>query len=101
MALPSIASYPMPSELDLPENRASWHVDARRSALLVHDMQNYFLAPYPRGEAPVKELIENVGHLIERARSLGVPIFYSAQPGDQSSEARGLLVDFWGPGLSA
>jgi bifunctional isochorismate lyase/aryl carrier protein len=101
MALPSIASYPMPSELELPQNRASWGVDAARSALLVHDMQNYFLAPFQPGQAPVKELVENVARLVEQARSLEVPIFYSAQPGDQSAEARGLLADFWGPGLSA
>ena len=49
MALPSIASYPMPSAADLPRNKVSWTPDPRRSVLLIHDMQCYFLDAFTRG----------------------------------------------------
>ena len=57
MAIPAIESYPMPTEDELPENIARWTVDPDRAVLLVHDMQNYFLSPFPRGPAPATDLV--------------------------------------------
>lgn len=101
MALPEISSYPMPLVADLPENKVSWPLEPRRAALLVHDMQGYFLNAYPRSASPAVELVANVRRLIDLARELSMPIYYSAQPGDQTPESRALLGDFWGPGLSS
>jgi bifunctional isochorismate lyase/aryl carrier protein len=100
MALPKIEPYSMPLAAELPDNKVSWQLEPPRAALLVHDMQGYFVNAFSRTASPAVELVENVRRLIERARQLGMPIYYSAQPGDQTPESRALLGDFWGPGLS-
>lgn len=99
MALPTIAPYALPSEAELPENRAAWRPDPARAVLLIHDMQRYFLRPF--AEAPRVALLEQIGRLRRACAELGVPVVYSAQPGDQTAQQRGLLREFWGPGMSA
>lgn len=99
MALPAIAPYPMPSAEELPANRVEWTVDPARAVLLVHDLQNYFLSAYDRRSSPVPELLSHVAQLRKEAKRLRVPVLYTAQPGGQSPEERGLQQDFWGPGL--
>ncbi|MEV3997575.1 isochorismatase family protein [Streptomyces halstedii] len=101
MAIPTIEPYPMPTEGDLPANTASWSVDPSRAVLLVHDMQYYFLRPFPAGASPVDALLGNAVRLRQTCARLGVPVAYTAQPGDMTEEQRGLLKDFWGPGMSA
>lgn len=82
---------------DLPRSTARWTPDPGRAVLLIHDMQRYFLKPFPR---PVRdELVRNIASMRERAAALGVPVGYTAQPGDMSEKERGLLRDFWGPGM--
>ncbi|MGC5363511.1 isochorismatase family protein [Streptomyces sp. DT24] len=99
MALPAIAPYPMPTAGELPANRVGWTVDPSRAVLLVHDLQNYFLSAFDREAEPVPELLANVAALKKEAERLAVPVLYTAQPGGQSPEERGLQQDFWGPGL--
>jgi trans-2,3-dihydro-3-hydroxyanthranilic acid synthase len=101
VALPQIDPYHLPEPDQLPANVASWTVDPRRAVLLVHDMQNYFLRPFPAGHAPANELIPRCSELIRSCRDSGVPVIYTAQPGAMSPTERGLLADFWGPGMSA
>ncbi|RKN38998.1 isochorismatase family protein [Streptomyces hoynatensis] len=101
MALPAIAAYPLPGPGELPDNRVGWTVDPGRAALLVHDMQNHFLRPFPEGAEPLGGLLANVGRLAAACREAGVPVLYSAQPGGQTPAERGLQQDFWGPGLPA
>jgi bifunctional isochorismate lyase/aryl carrier protein len=62
MAIPSIQPYPMPSAAQVPESVASWRPDPGRAAVLVHDMQNYFLDFFPPGQAP-RDLTGNVALL--------------------------------------
>ncbi|GLW70751.1 phenazine biosynthesis protein PhzD [Kitasatospora phosalacinea] len=97
--IPPIAPYPMPTAGDLPANTVSWTVDPDRAVLLVHDMQRYFLRPFPADASPGRELLDNTALLRRRAVELGVPVAYTAQPGDMTPEQRGLLLDFWGPGM--
>ena len=99
MAIPRIVSYPMPKVQDFPENKVTWNVDPSRAVLLVHDLQQYFLDFYDQTQAPIPELIKNCHQLIETCRSLGIPVYYTAQPGNQTPEHRQLLTDFWGNGL--
>ncbi|MEV4434096.1 isochorismatase family protein [Streptomyces sp. NPDC049585] len=95
--IPPIEPYPLPSARDLPGNTAAWRVDPRRAVLLVHDMQRYFLRPLP---AAVRDpLVRNATALRVRGAAAGLPVAYTAQPGGMTDEQRGLLKDFWGPGM--
>ncbi|MER0243793.1 isochorismatase family protein [Streptomyces sp. HSW2009] len=95
--IPPIKTYPLPTVGDLPDNTASWSVDPRRAVLLVHDMQRYFLAPLPE---PLRSaVVRNATTLRDRCADAGVPVAYTAQPGGMSDADRGLLKDFWGPGM--
>ena len=99
-SIPAITPYPMPAESELPANRAAWRPDPRRAALLIHDMQRYFVNFFPAGE-PATALVANTRRLREQATELGMPVIYTAQPGAMSRDQRGLLHDIWGPGMSA
>ncbi|MEJ2885653.1 isochorismatase family protein [Actinomycetospora aeridis] len=101
MSIPSIAPYPMPRSHELPASRPDWSPDPARAVLLVHDMQRYFLAPFSRTEEPVSVCVEHIAALTARARDLGVPVVYTAQPGEQPPADRGLLDDLWGRGPAA
>ncbi|SDP84648.1 Isochorismate hydrolase [Actinopolyspora xinjiangensis] len=98
--IPTITPYPMPTGDDLPANTAPWTVDPDRAVLLVHDMQRYFLKPLPSDREPGRSLVDNIVSLRNSCSELGVPVAYTAQPGDMTTEQRGLLQDFWGPGMS-
>ncbi|MDF3302109.1 isochorismatase family protein [Streptomyces sp. K1PA1] len=91
----------MPTERDLPESRVPWVPDPGRAVLLVHDMQRYFLRPFTPDRSPASELLHHCRLLRDRCAQLDVPVVYTAQPGDMDDEQRGLLKDFWGPGMRA
>ncbi|HSL08107.1 MAG TPA: isochorismatase family protein [Pseudonocardiaceae bacterium] len=96
-SIPSIKAYQLPMAGDLPANTARWILDPGRAVLLLHDMQRYFLAPFPQ---PVRDqLVRNCALLRARCAALGVPVAYTAQPGGMTEQQRGLLKDFWGPGM--
>ncbi|MBQ0985373.1 isochorismatase family protein [Streptomyces sp. F63] len=96
--LAPISAYPLPEAAGLPVSTAQWSLDPHRAVLLVHDMQRYFLAPFP---SSVRDpLVRHCVRLREHCAALGVPVFYTAQPGGMTDEERGLLKDFWGPGMS-
>ncbi len=99
MAIPAIASYLMPTSAEMPQNRVNWKADPARAALLIHDLQDYFLDFFDREAAPVPEMLANVARILDACRAAGIPVFFTAQPDVQSPEDRGLLQDFWGDGL--
>ncbi|MDH6669860.1 bifunctional isochorismate lyase/aryl carrier protein [Paenibacillus sp. LBL] len=99
MALPKILPYPMPVETDLPKNKVTWTADPSRAVLLIHDMQQYFVDAFTPDQSPVVELIANIQKLRLYCTELEIPVIYSAQPGGQAPEQRGLLQDFWGSGI--
>lgn len=101
MAIPAIDAYAMPTTSDLPKNTAAWKADPQRALLLVHDMQEYFVAPYDRAQPPATELVDNIQTVRESFTTAGAPVLYTAQPGGMSQTERGLLADFWGPGMKA
>lgn len=92
--------YAFPRADEYPEPVVAWRAEPRRSALLVHDMQSYFLMRFDAQSQPAADLVENIERMIAAARRLEVPIVYTAQPGSMTSEQRGLLKDFWGPGMA-
>ncbi|WP_371666837.1 isochorismatase family protein [Streptomyces sp. NBC_00289] len=97
--IPPIQPYPMPSPGDLPANTAAWKADPDRAVLLVHDMQRYFLRQFPADQAPGADLVRNATRVRDQAVACGLPVAYTAQPGGMTDEQRGLLKDFWGPGM--
>lgn len=100
MGIPTIKSYPMPTASDVPEKKVSWQVEPDRAVLLIHDMQQYFIDFYHAGQSPITELVQHIVSLKRQCKALGIPIVYTAQPGDQDPEDRALLTDFWGEGLA-
>jgi len=99
--LPNIASYTLPRPHELPASKASWVLNPSRAALLIHDMQRYFVRPFTPGAAPLVPVAESIRGLAAWARRSGVPVFYTAQDGDQDRRDRGLQADLWGRGMSA
>jgi bifunctional isochorismate lyase / aryl carrier protein len=99
MPIAPIGSYELPSEGSWPRCRAPWAFEPARAALLVHDMQAYFLEPYESAAPPLGPLLENVEALRVACDANDVPVIFSAQPGEQSRAERGLLWDLWGPGI--
>lgn len=101
MAIPSLSSYPMPQVGDFPKSKAGWAFAPERAALLIHDMQEYFVRFYGESNPLVDELTANIKALRAALKAQRAPVIYTAQPGSQSAEDRGLLNDMWGPGLNA
>ncbi|MDT0894209.1 isochorismatase family protein, partial [Staphylococcus pseudintermedius] len=94
-------SYPMPEPSQWPANRVDWRPEPSRAVLLIHDLQEYFLAFYDQAQAPVPQLLANVRALRDACDDAGVPVVYTAQPPVQSAQQRGLLQPWWGPGITA
>jgi len=101
MALPAITPYPMPSAGELPSNRVAWQPAPDRALLLIHDMQHHFLNAFTAEQPPIPALIDNIRRLHASCSAQGIPVVYSAQPGGQTPQQRGLLQDFWGQGIEA
>lgn len=101
MSVPLIRPYPMPRDADLPPGRPGWHPDPRRAAVLIHDMQRFFVRSLPAGTSPTTDLMTNIARVRDAAASSGIPVLYSAQPGGMTRAERGLLHDLWGAGMRA
>ncbi|MET3660896.1 isochorismatase family protein [Aquamicrobium ahrensii] len=101
MGLPTIQPYELPSVAELPQSRGPWKVETGRAALLIHDMQNYFVRPFVADAAPLGPATANIALLAAHCRKKGVPVFYTAQNGDQDRRDRGLQADLWGPGMGS
>lgn len=97
--LPSIAPYDLPREEELPRSRADWALEKGRAALLVHDMQAYFVDAFTPGTAPIVPVVDAIARLLRAARAAGLPVFQTAQNGNQDRRDRGLQADLWGPGM--
>ena len=99
MALPTITPYPLPTTAELPSPRVTWTLEPARAALLVHDMQRYFVAAFQADSEPMATATANIARLRQACHAAGVPVFFTAQPVRQDPRERGLQADFWGPGM--
>ena len=104
MALPKIAPYSYREQEH--QNRVNWRVDPARAALLVHDMQRYFVRAFELErdgqtlpDAQINIAIANIRRLVDAAHVANIPVYYTAQPPRQNPADRRLLTDFWGDGL--
>lgn len=101
MTIPRIAPYPVPPADEWPGSRTAFRLDPGRAALLVHDLQEYFLDFYDRSAEPLLTLQVNVRRLLAACRAASIPVVYTGQPGKQQPEERGLLGSMWGDGICA
>lgn len=100
MSIPKLESYALPAADELPDNKVQWVFEPARAALLIHDMQNYFLNFWASDSPLIHQVVDNIARLRAQCYALGIPVFYTAQPDQQSDEDRALLNDMWGPGLN-
>jgi len=100
MAIPKLASYALPLAAELPDNKVQWQLDSSRAALLIHDMQKYFLNFWGEDSPLIRQVVANIASLRRYCKQQGIPVFYTAQPNNQSDADRALLNDMWGPGLN-
>lgn len=98
MTIPTLTPYDLPS--DWAVNKVQWPVDPARAVLLIHDMQDYFCDFWGEGSAFVVALVERLAAVRARCNALGIPVVYTAQPGQQADAERALLNDMWGPGVT-
>lgn len=99
--IPKLAAYKLPTADELPKNKVGWSIDPKCAALLIHDMQDYFLDFWGEDSAFIRDLVHKVQELRKFCKSVGIPVYYTAQPVEQSPEDRALLSDVWGPGITA
>ncbi|MEZ3500168.1 isochorismatase family protein [Pantoea sp. KPR_PJ] len=100
MTIPKLNTYSLPTAAELPTNRVKWTLEPQRAALLIHDMQAYFLNFWGEESPLINQVVENIARLRAWCKSQGIPVFYTAQPNQQSDADRALLNDMWGPGLN-
>ena len=100
MAIPKLQGYALPTALDLPENKVNWAFEPSRAALLIHDMQEYFLNFWGEDSEMMEIVVANIAALRDFCKKNDIPVYYTAQPKEQSDEDRALLNDMWGPGLT-
>ncbi len=67
--IPPITPYPLPAKENLPENLAQWVINPPHAVILIHDMQRFFLKPFP-GRLRT-DLIHNAAALRKRCAELG------------------------------
>lgn len=100
MSIPKLNTYPLPTAEQLPANKVSWTLEPQRAALLIHDMQQYFLNFWGEDSPLTARVVQNIARLKQVCRQQGIPVFYTAQPQQQSDRDRALLNDMWGPGIN-
>ena len=100
MAIPKLQGYALPTALELPENKVNWAFEPSRAALLIHDMQEYFLNFWGDDSEMMETVVANIAALRDFCKKNDIPVYYTAQPKEQSDEDRALLNDMWGPGLT-
>lgn len=100
MAIPQLTAYALPAAADLPDNKVNWAFEPERAALLIHDMQEYFLNFWGENSPMMAQVVANIARLRDYCKQHNIPVYYTAQPKAQSDEDRALLNDMWGPGLT-
>ncbi|WP_024558675.1 isochorismatase family protein [Franconibacter pulveris 1160] len=100
MAIPKLNAYALPTAADIPQNKVQWAFEPDRAVLLIHDMQDYFLNFWGENCPMIEQVVANVVALRQFCKQNGIPVYYTAQPNNQSDADRALLNDMWGPGLN-
>ena len=99
MTLPALIDYATPRHT--PTNRVNWTLDPSRAAVLVHDLQRYFFRAFAPGCPALERALAATAEILAAARAAGVPVFYTAQTGDQPTDERSLQGELWGRGMTS
>lgn len=100
MAIPKLTGYALPAATEIPQNKVSWAFEPERAALLIHDMQDYFINFWGENCPMMAQVVANIAALRAFCKQHNIPVYYTAQPKEQSDGDRALLNDMWGPGLT-
>lgn len=101
MAIPKIQNYELPFKQDYPAAKVNWKIEKNRAALLIHDMQEYFIHFYGEDSPLMQKVIDNIAQIKSWCVTNNIPVFYTAQPAQQEDQDRALLNDMWRAGLTA
>ena len=93
----AIGAYALPGEEQLAKNKVTWPIIAHECALVIHDMQNFWLGFYEDASA----LLGNVVSLRRHCKALGMPVIYTEAEKPRNLAERALGLEMWGPGLGA
>ena len=94
---PPIPAYDVDHEAYLNLNKVDWSVDPKQAALLIYDMQKWYVERYG---AP-GDLIPNINALRTAARDAGMPVIFAVADPVHHVAERGIALDMWGPGIGA
>ncbi len=92
-----IAAYALPGAEALALNKVKWPVRVQDCALVIHDMQNFWLGFYEDSST----LLANVVRLRTLCKQYGVPVAYTQAEKPKALAERALGLEMWGPGLAA
>ena len=94
---PKIPDYELDFEAYLELNRCQWTVEPAATALLIYDMQTWYVNRY---EDPSR-LVGNIKRLKAAADAVGVPTIYAEADPVHNVAERGIARDLWGDGIGA
>ena len=60
MAIPKLQAYALPESHDIPQNKVDWAFEPQRAALLIHDMQDYFVSFWGENCPMMEQVIANI-----------------------------------------
>lgn len=63
MAIPKLQAYALPESHDIPKNKVDWAFEPQRAALLIHDMQDYFVSFWGENCPMMEQVIANIAAL--------------------------------------
>lgn len=92
---PRIEPYEINAGDYLKFNKSKWTVSADEAALLIYDMQTWYVDRYDDPGS----LLTNIGRLREACSRAGLPVFFAAAQKARTRAERGIAYDLWGPGI--
>ena len=73
MAIPKLQAYALPESHDIPKNKVDWAFEPQRAALLIHDMQDYFVSFWGENCPMMEQVIANIAaRLLQTAQYSGL-----------------------------
>lgn len=76
MAIPKLQAYALPTAADMPANKVDWAFEPARAALLIHDMQEYFLNFWGEDSLMMQAVVANIKALRDFAKRHDMPVYY-------------------------